>query len=115
LLEAAEGWLRDRRRDRMVGPMDFTTNDECGLLVDGYERKPLILQGWHHRYYLPLLESYGLEKAMDLYMWELRLDRVEEKGGFHPMIQEAARKVREEHRVTIRHMRKGDFEAELGR
>ena len=52
---------------------------------------------------------------MDLYMWELRLDKVEEKGGFHPMIQEAARKVREEHGVTIRHMRKRDFEAELGR
>ena len=52
---------------------------------------------------------------MDLYMWELRLDKVEEKGGFHPMIQEAARKVREEHGVTIRNMRKGDFEAELGR
>jgi hypothetical protein len=38
LLEAARDWLRDRGRDRMVGPMDFTTNDECGLLVEGHER-----------------------------------------------------------------------------
>jgi len=35
LLGAAEGWLRERGRDRMVGPMSFTTNDECGVLIDG--------------------------------------------------------------------------------
>jgi GNAT superfamily N-acetyltransferase len=115
LLEAAEGWLHARGRGRMVGPMDFTTNDECGLLVEGYERRPMILQGWHHPYYGPLLEGYGLGKAMDLYMWELRLDKIEEEGGFHPMIQAAAKKVTEEHGVTIRTMRKRDFEAELGR
>jgi GNAT superfamily N-acetyltransferase len=115
LLEAAEEWLRDRGRDRMVGPMDFTTNDECGLLVEGHDRRPMILQGWHHPYYLPLLERYGLGKEMDLYMWELRLDKVEEQGGFHPMIQAAAKKVTGEYGVTIRHMRKRDFEAELGR
>jgi GNAT superfamily N-acetyltransferase len=50
---------------------------------------------------------------MDLYMWELRLDEVEDKGGFHPMIQAAARKVTEEHGVTVRHMRKRDLEAEI--
>ena len=115
LLEAAEAWLRERGRDRMVGPMDFTTNDECGLLVEGHDRRPMILQGWHHPYYRPLLEGYGLDKAMDLYMWELRLDKVEEQGGFHPMIQAAAKKVTGEHGVTVRHMRKRDFEAELGR
>ena len=54
-----QDWLRDRGRDRMVGPMDFTTNDECGLLVEGHERKPLILEGWHHPYYLELLEGVG--------------------------------------------------------
>ena len=115
LLEAAEEWLRERGRDRMVGPMDFTTNDECGLLVEGHDRRPLILQGWHHPYYRPLLEGYGLDKSMDLYMWELRLDEVQDRGGFHPMIQAAAEKVTGEHHVTVRHMRKRDFEAELGR
>jgi hypothetical protein len=115
LLKAAEAWLRERGRDRMVGPMDFTTNDECGLLVEGYDRDPLILQGWHHPYYRELLDGWGLAKAMDLYMWELRLDKVEDKGGFHPFIYAAAEKVTGEHGVTIRHMRKRDFEAELGR
>ena len=43
---------------------------------------------------------------MDLYMWELRLDKVEDKGGFHPMIHAAAEKVTGEHGVTVRNMRK---------
>jgi len=115
LLETAAEWLAERGHDEMLGPMDFTTNDECGLLVDGYERKPIILQPWHPPHYKALLEGVGLEKAMDLYMWELKLDKVEDKGGFHPMIHAMAEKVRTEHGVTIRHMRKRDFEAELGR
>jgi len=43
LIEAAEAWLRDRGRDRMVGPMDYTTNDEIGVLVQGHEYPPIIL------------------------------------------------------------------------
>jgi GNAT superfamily N-acetyltransferase len=118
LLEAAAAWLRERGRDRMVGPMDFTTNDECGLLVEGHDRPPMILQGWHHPYYQRLLEAHGgagLTKAMDLYMWELRLDKVEDKGGFHPLIHEMAQKVRTEHGVTVRNMRKRDIEEEIER
>jgi GNAT superfamily N-acetyltransferase len=119
LLEAAAAWLRERGRDRMVGPMDFTTNDECGLLVEGHDRRPMILQGWHHPYYEGLLEDgkggAGLAKAMDLYMWELRLDKVEDKGGFHPLIHQMAEKVRTEHDVTVRSMRKRDINAEIER
>jgi GNAT superfamily N-acetyltransferase len=115
LLGAAERWLRDRGRDLMVGPMDFTTNDECGLLIEGHQDIPLIFEGWHHPYYEGLIEGQGLTKAMDLYMWHLTLDDVDEKGGFHPMIHAAAAKMESEHNVTIRPMRKRDFEAELGR
>jgi len=115
LLDRASGWVAERGHDELLGPMDFTTNDECGLLIAGYEREPLILQPWHPPYYRELLEGCGLEKAMDLYMWELRLDKVEDKGGFHPMIHELAGKVEGEHGIPIRNMRKRDFEAELGR
>ena len=115
LLEGAQDWLADRGRDRIVGPMDFTTNDECGLLVEGHDRQPMILQGWHHPYYQGLLEGAGLAKAMDLFMWQLRLDEVEDKGGFHPMIHAMSEKVRTEHGVTIRNMRKNDVEAEIER
>ena len=89
LLAAAEEWLRARGRDRMVGPMDFTTNDECGVLIDGYDLLPTILTNWHHPYYPGLLEGDGLTKAMDLYMWDLeglgaRARSIRRSGGWRP-------------------------------
>ena len=73
LLHAAERWLRERERDRMVGPMDFTTNDEIGVLIAGHEHPPIILCPWHHRYYQRLFEQdVGIDKAMDLCMWSHR-------------------------------------------
>ena len=37
LLDAAADWLRERGRERMLGPMDFTTNDEIGILIEGFD------------------------------------------------------------------------------
>src|ERR687896_614457 len=68
LLDAAEGWLRARGRDRMVGPMDFSMNDEAGLLIEGHDIHPYVKQPYHPRYYRPLLEGAGLTKAIDLLM-----------------------------------------------
>jgi len=112
LLAEAERWLRDRDRGRMVGPMDFTTNDECGVLIDGYDRMPTILTGWHHRYYPRLIEAAGLTKAMDLYMWNLE---VADREGVHPSIWHAAEEVGSKHGIVVRRMRKKDMEAEIGR
>ena len=64
LFEAAAAWLRERGRDRMVGPMDFTMNDESGVLIEGFEREPIVRQAWHPPYYRRLCEEAGLEKAV---------------------------------------------------
>jgi GNAT superfamily N-acetyltransferase len=112
LLSAAEDWLRARGRDRMVGPMDFTTNDECGVLVDGYDLLPTILTNWHHPYYPRLIEGAGLTKAMDLYMWTLE---VSERSSVNPVIWRAAADVQRKYGITVRNMRKKDMEAEIGR
>jgi GNAT superfamily N-acetyltransferase len=113
LLGAAERWLRERGCGRMVGPMDFTTNDECGLLIEGHERPPIILCPWHHPYYQRLFEQdLGMEKAMDLYMWSLYVD-VRDK--VHPAIWEMADKLESEHSIVCRGFRKKDLQAEVSR
>jgi GNAT superfamily N-acetyltransferase len=112
LLDAAASWLSDRGRDRMVGPMDFTTNDECGVLIQGHERTPLILSPWTHRYYPALLEGAGMTKAMDLLMWELR---IEGRDKVAPLIWEIADRVESEHGIVVRNMRKRDLDAEVNR
>jgi ribosomal protein S18 acetylase RimI-like enzyme len=115
LIGTAAEWLRERGRERMIGPMDFTTNDECGLLVDGYDLRPMILEPWHPPYYRELVESQGLTKTIDLWMWWLHFGELEQGERFHEAIHAAADKVEGEHRVSIRNMRKRDLEAEVGR
>lgn len=112
LLSAAEAWLRERGRDNMVGPMDFTTNHECGLLVDGFERPPQILENWHHPYYGALIEGYGLTKVMDLFKWELK---IADREKMLPIMFELADKVEPKYGVKVRPMRKRDFENEVRR
>lgn len=115
LLDAAETWLRARGRDRMVGPMDFTTNDECGLLIEGHERTPIILSGWHHPYLQRLLEAPeigNMTKAMDLLMWELR---IEGRDNVHEAIWKVAADVEAKHGIICRKFRKKDLDAEVER
>jgi GNAT superfamily N-acetyltransferase len=115
LVEAATEWLRARGRDRVLGPMDFTTNDECGILIEGYDLDPLVLQPWHPPHYRQLLEGLGMTKAMDLLMWRIALGELKQGDRFHDLIHEAAEKSRAEYGVVIRNMRKSDLAAEVGR
>jgi GNAT superfamily N-acetyltransferase len=112
LLGAAEQWLRDRGRDRMVGPMNYTTNDEVGLMIEGFERRPIILSDWHHPYYRDLIESYGLEKAVDWLMWSLHISG---RGRVRDAIWRMAESVESEHGIVCRSMRKRDLDAEIAR
>jgi GNAT superfamily N-acetyltransferase len=112
LFDAAAAWLAERGRDRMVGPMDFTTNDTCGVLIDGFDQRPFILTPYTREYYPRLYEGAGLGKAMDLYMWRIE---VSDRTSVHPAIWKVAHEVESKHGVVCRNLRKRDFEAELGR
>jgi GNAT superfamily N-acetyltransferase len=101
LLDAADGWLRERDRDRMVGPMDFSMNDEAGVLIEGFEREPMVKQPWHPPYYQRLCEEAGLRKAMDLNMWE---HIVERRENILPIMFELAEKLEPKHGIRIRKM-----------
>ncbi len=98
MLGAAGDWLRERGRERMVGPMDFQLNNESGVLIEGYEIKPMLMQPWHPPYYRERVEAAGLTKAMDLLMWSLTID---DKANVHPAIFEAADKAETEHGLHL--------------
>ncbi|HEY1356993.1 MAG TPA: GNAT family N-acetyltransferase [Thermoleophilaceae bacterium] len=110
LLDTAEGWLRKRGCDRMVGPADFAMNDEVGVLYEGFEREPMVKQPWHPPYYQRLCEGAGLEKAMDLWMWELY---IEGRDKLMPVLVELAEKLEPEHGITIRRMRRRTLRKDL--
>jgi len=110
LLDAACGWLRARGCERMVGPADFAMNNESGILIDGFELKPMIVQPWHPPYYQRLIEQAGLAKAMDLLMWNLE---VSDREKVLPVIFELAEKVHSDHGITVRYMRRSKLRGEL--
>ncbi len=66
LTTAAEDWLRKRGMKRILGPFNFSINQECGLLVEGFEFPPSFLMGHAKPYYDALLKACGFEKARDL-------------------------------------------------
>ena len=115
LLDAASEWALARGRDRLLGPMDFTTNDEIGILIEGFERRPMILEPWHPPYYQRLIEAEGFGKAMDVLMWELRMGELKEGEKFDPSIHEAADKALRDEGIVIRNMRKRDMANEVRR
>src|SRR5260221_10456234 len=66
LLEAAEQWTAERGMKQIHGPMNFSTNEECGLLVDGFQYPPAVMMPYNTPYASALLESAGYQKAKDL-------------------------------------------------
>jgi len=115
LFDAACEWASGKGRERILGPMDFTTNDEIGILIEGFERRPMILEPWHPPYYQRLIEAEGFTKAMDVLMWELRMGELKEGEKFDPSIHEAAEKALRDEGITIRNMRKREMAAEVRR
>jgi GNAT superfamily N-acetyltransferase len=112
LLEAAETWLRAHGRDHMIGPMDFTINDESGVLIEGFEREPMIKMPWHPRYYQQRCEEAGLAKAMDLLMYELQIS---DRSKILPVVFKLAADVEPRHGIKIRRMSRRGLRRDVDR
>jgi GNAT superfamily N-acetyltransferase len=69
LFAAAADWLRQKGRDEIMGPIDYSTNYVCGLLIDGFKYPPTLLTSHNPPYYQKLIEGWKFEKTMDLYAW----------------------------------------------
>jgi hypothetical protein len=110
LLGAAERWLRAAGCDRMVGPMDFTMNDESGVLVEGFDLEPLVKQPWHPPYYQRRCEEAGLDKAMDLLSWWLETAN---RSTLDPLLPRLAERAEKRHGITIRKMSRRHLRREL--
>ena len=87
LFGAVLNWARTKGLRRVLGPMNPTTNDECGLLVDGFDSPPAFMMTYNPRYYVDLVAAAGFRKVKDLVAFYLdlaeapleRLGRIAEK------------------------------------
>lgn len=74
LLDAARDWLADQGMHRAIGPFNFNTNHEFGLLVDGFDSDPTIANPHNSAYYPKVYEALGLRPVMDWYAYRVHAD-----------------------------------------
>jgi len=71
LLEHAAQHLKAKGFVRMAGPYSFSTNDECGLLIEGYDLSPRLMMNYAHPFYADVLAEKGFLKAKDLLAFDV--------------------------------------------
>ncbi len=113
LLDAASEWLRQRGFRNMRGPASFSVNDECGLLVDGFDLPPTLMMPHNPRYYEGLLLGAGCTPAKDLLVYEN--GDAEHPPAVPERLTRATDLLRQRLGVTVRPLRMADFREEVER
>ncbi|KAA6434079.1 hypothetical protein FEM33_22625 [Dyadobacter flavalbus] len=80
LLYEAVKWLKAKGVSNLVGPVNLSTNDTCGLLIDGFERPPMAMMPYNAPYYIELLKNAGLSKQTDLLAYEINVNTANDKS-----------------------------------
>jgi hypothetical protein len=76
LFDTVKIWLKQKGLDEMRGPANPSSNDEYGMLLEGFDDEPRLLMTYNPKYYLTLCENYGMTKAKDLYAYKLENKKV---------------------------------------
>lgn len=74
LFQTAETWLQAQGMTNVRGPFNLSINQECGLLVDGFNSPPMIMMGHARPYYAHCIEQNAYEKAQDLLAYRIGID-----------------------------------------
>jgi hypothetical protein len=100
LLHTAAAWVKAKGFDAIRGPQSFTTHEETGLLVDGFER-PVMLMPFNPPYYQKLVENAGFTKAMDVFSFHIsRQGALEHSTG--DRLERIAEGVIKRNKITVR-------------
>ena len=109
LFDAAATWLRARGLRVIRGPASPSLNDECGLLVHGFDRAPVVMMPYNPPWYAELLEGCGFQKAKDLVAYWMGSDTVPQR------LADASLRFAERHRLVVRPLDKRRFPEEIER
>lgn len=71
LLDKVAETLREADMETMRGPMNFSTNEECGFLTEGFNSPPMIMTPYNPSFYNDLMGCHGMAKSKDLYAYIL--------------------------------------------
>ncbi len=111
LFDVALDWSRRQGAQKAVGPANFTTNDELGLLVEGFETPATLLTLENPPYYEDLWTGAGWEQAMDLYGYQFH----RASTGLSERQRRTLQRLRERSHVQVRQLNKDNYDADVGR
>ncbi len=110
LFDVARRWLHDRGMTSMRGPMNFSTNEVCGFLLQGFDMPPVTMMPYTPEYYLRFAENYGFEKAKDLYAY-----LIEEELFDWEKYERLVRSVGQRAEITVRAVEMKNWREEVER
>ncbi|GIV96233.1 MAG: hypothetical protein KatS3mg057_0890 [Herpetosiphonaceae bacterium] len=117
LLDTAVSWVAARGMTIIRGPANFSTNDECGLLIDGFDSPPVVMMTYNPPRYVEYIERFGFRKAMDLYAYIVEQENanLRRSDGRPSKFVRVAEAARQQSGVTFRKVRMHEFDLEVDR
>ncbi len=107
LIKEAIQWLRNKGMSALRGPVNFSTNEECGLLIEGFNSQPVLMMPYNFPYYQTLLEGCEFKKAKDLFAYTLDIpDKLPEKTY-------RIARILEKHNIKVRSINIKSFGSEM--
>ncbi len=110
LFEEVYKWLKAKGLSTIIGPVNPSTNEPAGLLIEGFDEPPVAMMTYNKPYYIDLIEKNGFHKKIDLYAYDIRTETVSERAL---KLQNALMKRLEQKHITIRPINVKDFKNEV--
>jgi len=112
LFKAAKDWLHKHGIENIIGPVNPSTNEPCGLLIDGFDKPAVAMMVYNKPYYGELIEQAGFTKKVDLLAYDISIDGIDDR----PVRLEAALLQRLQQKgIVIRHLNLKDFKNEVAK
>ena len=96
LFDAALKWIKAKGMDKVRGPVNPSTNETCGLLIEGFDSAPMVMTPYNPPYYMTLIEAAGFSKAKDLYAFQAFV-----KDGFPERLEKIMKRMTREGHIKV--------------
>lgn len=111
LFDTAKAWLKEHGCDNMRGPANPSSNDEWGMLLEGFDDEPRILMTYNPKYYLDLCDNYGFVKSKDLVAYKLENQKVTASEK----LKRVAELARQRSKIVIKQLDMKNFNTDLAK
>lgn len=111
LFDSAKEWIKSKGLTAVMGPANPSSNDDWGLLIEGYEYPPAFMMPYNPPYYSQLIEGYGFRKGKDLNGYKISDVNVTRSDKISRMI----RAIKERYKIEIKKVNMKDYAGELNK